>query len=305
MTFSWSWIFIFHVLCTSRAFAQSVVASETPPLGTGTTTNNLPAKPELVGPIVAGALGAVFVVVLAAFSLYFYFRGPPPADIEGGYIDEKPVSGRTWFSSKSGRFRNDADSKQPAKLSAVPRYLRVFRRSAGWSTERRSAPSVSEKTPDLVMPRSARLVAGDSVYTLSLPASASPTRRDPFNQMERSDRRKVQLAAKPIAPLPTLNSPRRKHAILPAFMKSGNKQQPMKREEIVQRLVEKQEAVAQLEEKGRKHAHQVHGSISSVSTSSTCVVDEQIEQDITELRQEVKVLEKMLPERTVAPPKYI
>jgi muramidase (phage lysozyme) len=110
--------------------------------------------------------------------------------------------------------------------------------------------------------------------------------------MERADRRKVQVAAQPIAPLPRVNSPRRK-------------QHPVNREEIVQQLIQKQEAVAQLEEKGRRHAHQVHGSISSTSTSSTCVVDEQIEQDITELRQEVKVLEKMLPERAVPPPKYI
>lgn len=259
---------------------------------------DLPRRPEVIGPIIGGAVVALFVVVAFCVFLYFYFRGPPPADLEDGVsVNEKPpVSGRKWFSSKTGRFKVDDPNQPVKKLSAVPRYLRVFRRSAGWSDQPvPGSPAV---------PRSARIVAGDSMVTLSLPASASPTTQDVFNQMERSDRRKVQVAAQPIAPLPSLSSPRRK-SIFPSFMRYGAAKPPMKREEIVQQLVHKQQAVAHLEEKSRKHQHQVHGSIDSFSTTSTCVVDQQLEVDITELRTEVKVLEKMLPERSQPPPNYI
>lgn len=242
-------------------------------------------RPQIIGPIIAGILIALFVVVVGCVMLFFYIRGPPPADLEGGIDEKAPVSGRKWFSSKTGRFRNDKPSR-PRKLSAVPRYLRVFRRSAGWSDQ--PVPG----TP--AAPRSARLVAGDSMVTLSLPPSVSPTTKDVFNNLDRSDRRKVQVAAQPIQPLPQINSPLR-YGFTP----------PLSRDEIVQQLMEKQGAVAELEEKSRRHQHQAHGSIDSTSTSSTCVVDEQIEQDITELRQEVKALEKMLPERAQPPPNYI
>jgi hypothetical protein len=250
---------------------------------------DIPHRPEIIGPIIAGVIVGILVVSVVFVCLYCYIRpSPPPVDLEDGtFVNEKkaPVSGRKWFSSKTGRFRKYEDPNQPIKkLSAVPRYLRVFRRSAGWSDQPiPGSPAV---------PRSARLVAGDSMVTLSLPPSASPTTKDVFNQLDRADRRKVQVAAQPIQPLPNIASPRSGH---PGYQ----------REEIVQQLIEKQHAVAELEEKSRRHQHQVHGSIDSLSTTSTCVVDERIEQDITELRSEVKVLEQMLPERSQPPPKYI
>lgn len=262
---------------------------------------NVPSRPELVGPIIAGAIGAVFVMVLIVVMIYFYIRGPPPPELEDGVVEKPQLSGRKWFSSKTGRFRDDGD--QPVKkLSAVPRYLRVFRKSAGWKN--------TEPTPKSpTVPRSARLVAGDSMYTLSLPPSASPTTDDPFNQMDRSDRRKVQLAAQPVAPLPALKSPRalqsprglqspRKPSALSNVLHPGD-QKPLTREQIMKQLAEKQETVAQLEEH-RQRGHQPNTSISSLSTTSTCVV----EQDITELRKEVAALEKMLPERN-ADHKYV
>jgi hypothetical protein len=271
---------------------------------------------------ILGALMGVICIVLFFFVCYIQTRRRNALGYLEDGIETPASSGREWF-SRLGRYRRDGKSKFPdekddasfisEKVSAIPRYLRVN------SALERAFPKAPSPTaladaplpPVPAFPQSAHLHDKKKPARMfsspDAPTSAPLTRPESLRSIDRAGRRKVQVSPRSVVPSPL--GPR-KRDLLPNLFRFGGKPSPvgarqpaqwqsLSPDDLAQRMQEKRRAVAVLEAKSRVHAHHAH---SSPSSSPSCEVDEQLQTEIAGLRQEVKVLNKLLPQGP--PPSY-
>jgi len=314
-----SWIFILLVLLHNGSFAFDAV--ERRELGTddGYNVGNRtspsvdivkdPVKPHNVAPIVGGVVGAVFLLLLL---LLCYLKCRPRkafTQLEDG-IEKPQLSGRQWFGQKP---RKDIVAVPPfppktaTKSTQIPHFLKTLgRRSTNPMVDRPMPPQPA-------IPRSARLIPADphSSIMFSLPSPSftdvtdlkrAPSLTESLRSLDRSDRRKVQIASQPVVlgHYPTLGSNPRKNVLAKLF-RFGAKPLPTTPGEIAKQMQEKQEAVAELEAKSRMPAYNANSGSSTSATLTSTVPNVQMEQDIAELRQEVKLLEHLSRANVVIP----
>ncbi|KAJ7591340.1 hypothetical protein C8J56DRAFT_1047541 [Mycena floridula] len=300
----WSWIFILVNASLAVHAADQYSGREILPRAPKGSKANVPA--------IVGGIIVTFSVLLTLLLCFLLHGRRKTSQLEDG-VEPSVESSRRW-ASKFRRFtiKNDryVEKDRIAHDEKIPRYMRASvafeRESPSPSPTIAVEPLVPPKTP--AMPRTAHLPP-DRV-TLAIPTSAPLTRSGRFDHGSRSN---GQMSAHPsgarqMASSPLAGTASRKRDLLPNFFrKASSPRQERQRirlspgvdnstpDELARRMQEKKRAIGLLEAKSRIHQHHAHSPTTSLS-STTCEIDEKIQQDLAELQYEVQTLHKLLPQ---------